>query len=90
VLHPELSAVLGSDRFLHEIQLTASLQHPHILPLCMAPEQAAGERRCRRGLRILLAPTASAVVLPPRSGGSGKGWGHLAPRSLGTRHYLAA
>lgn len=33
VLHPELSAVLGADRFLSEIKLTASLQHPHILPL---------------------------------------------------------
>ena len=33
VLHPELSAVLGSDRFLKEIELTANLQHPHILPL---------------------------------------------------------
>src|SRR5688572_32463069 len=33
VLHPELSAVLGPDRFLKEIELTASLQHPHILPL---------------------------------------------------------
>ena len=33
VLHPELSAILGPDRFLKEIELTASLQHPHILPL---------------------------------------------------------
>jgi len=33
LLHPELSAVLGPDRFLKEIELTASLQHPHILPL---------------------------------------------------------
>jgi Tol biopolymer transport system component/tRNA A-37 threonylcarbamoyl transferase component Bud32 len=33
VLHPELSAVLGTDRFLKEIELTARLQHPHILPL---------------------------------------------------------
>ena len=33
VLHPELSAVLGPDRFLKEIELTASLQHPNILPL---------------------------------------------------------
>ncbi len=33
VLHPELSAVLGTERFLKEIALTASLQHPHILPL---------------------------------------------------------
>jgi hypothetical protein len=33
VLHPELSAVIGSERFLKEIELTASLQHPNILPL---------------------------------------------------------
>jgi len=33
VLRPELTATLGPERFLKEIQLTASLQHPHILPL---------------------------------------------------------
>ena len=33
VLHPELSAVLGPERFLAEIKTTANLQHPHILPL---------------------------------------------------------
>ena len=33
VLHTELSAVIGVERFLKEIELTASLQHPHILPL---------------------------------------------------------
>ena len=33
VLHPELTAVLGTDRFLQEIRVTASMQHPHILPL---------------------------------------------------------
>src|SRR3970040_927777 len=33
VLKPELAAVLGPDRFLREIKLTAQLNHPHILPL---------------------------------------------------------
>ncbi|HSA55702.1 MAG TPA: protein kinase [Gemmatimonadaceae bacterium] len=33
VLKPELAAVLGAERFVHEIKTTASLQHPHILPL---------------------------------------------------------
>jgi len=33
VLKPELSAILGADRFLHEIKTTANLQHPHILSL---------------------------------------------------------
>jgi serine/threonine-protein kinase len=33
VLHPELAAALGADRFLAEIKTTARLQHPHILPL---------------------------------------------------------
>ena len=33
VLRPELAAVVGAERFLAEIKTTASLQHPHILPL---------------------------------------------------------
>jgi len=33
VLHPELAATLGPERFLGEIRLTARLQHPHILPV---------------------------------------------------------
>src|SRR5689334_15104664 len=33
VLHPELAAAIGSERFLSEIRTTAKLQHPHILPL---------------------------------------------------------
>ena len=31
ILHPELAATLGPDRFLREIKLAARLQHPHIL-----------------------------------------------------------
>jgi eukaryotic-like serine/threonine-protein kinase len=33
VLDPELGAVLGADRFLTEIRVTANLQHPNLLPL---------------------------------------------------------
>jgi serine/threonine-protein kinase len=33
VLRPELAAVVGADRFLKEIEVTAKLQHPNILPL---------------------------------------------------------
>src|SRR5688572_31065959 len=33
VLRPDLGAVLGVDRFLSEIQVTANLQHPNLLPL---------------------------------------------------------
>jgi serine/threonine protein kinase/Flp pilus assembly protein TadD len=33
VLHPDLTASLGPDRFLREIKLAARLNHPHILPL---------------------------------------------------------
>lgn len=33
VLKPELGAVLGTERFLSEIRVTAKLQHPNLLPL---------------------------------------------------------
>jgi eukaryotic-like serine/threonine-protein kinase len=33
VLRADLSALLGTERFLNEIRVTANLQHPHILPL---------------------------------------------------------
>ena len=33
VLRPELGAVLGAERFLAEIRVTANLQHPNLLPL---------------------------------------------------------
>jgi len=33
VLHPEVTAVLGRERFLREIDFVSPLAHPHILPL---------------------------------------------------------
>ncbi len=33
VLHPELGAAVGGDRFLQEIDTVAGLTHPHVLPL---------------------------------------------------------
>jgi eukaryotic-like serine/threonine-protein kinase len=40
VLHPELSHAIGAQRFMREIKLTASLQHPHILPIHDSGEMA--------------------------------------------------
>ena len=41
VLRPELAAALGAERFLKEIETTANLRHPHILPL-YDPDAFAG------------------------------------------------
>jgi serine/threonine protein kinase len=41
VLRPELAAVIGGERFLREIETTASLRHPHILPPYDSGEAAA-------------------------------------------------
>jgi TolB-like protein/tetratricopeptide (TPR) repeat protein len=47
VLKPELDAVLGSERFLREIEIAAGLSHPHILPLLDSGRvtEDAGARR---------------------------------------------
>ena len=41
VLHPDLGAVLGTERFLREIETAAGLQHPHILTVLDSGEAAA-------------------------------------------------
>src|SRR5439155_616304 len=40
VLHPELAAALGQERFHREIMLAARLQHPHILTVLDSGESA--------------------------------------------------
>jgi len=42
VLHEDLGATLGPERFLAEIKTTAKLQHPHILPLPCAVVSSTG------------------------------------------------
>jgi len=63
VLHPELAATLGAERFLREIQFAAKLEHPHILTLIDSGEadglpyfvmpfvdgESLGERLTREG-----------------------------------------
>ena len=58
VLHPELAAALGAERFLTEIKTTARLQHPHILPLLDSGE--AG------GLLFYVMPYVSGETLRTR------------------------
>jgi eukaryotic-like serine/threonine-protein kinase len=61
VLHPELAATLGPERFLREIRLTARLDHPHILPVLDSGEVAgqlwytirtSGGRACGTGFGV--------------------------------------
>ena len=42
VVHPDLAATLGPERFQREVRTTARLQHPHILPVLDSGE-AAGQ-----------------------------------------------
>ena len=73
VLHAELSATLGAERFQREIQIAARLQHPHILMLIEAGEAAGqlyyvmpyveGESLRQRLLRDRVLPPAQAAGL---------------------------
>ncbi|MEP6705738.1 MAG: protein kinase, partial [Acidobacteriota bacterium] len=40
LLHRELGAAIGAERFLREIQMVARLRHPHIVPLYDSGEAA--------------------------------------------------
>jgi serine/threonine-protein kinase len=44
VLHPELASILGPERFLREIKLTARLQHPNILTVLDSGEAVVGRQ----------------------------------------------
>jgi serine/threonine protein kinase len=65
VLRPELAAVIGAERFLKEIETTASRQHPHILPLLDSGQAGEGPgmpgRRFRARHRRRLARRTAAA-----------------------------
>ena len=63
VLRPEIAAALGAERFLAEIRVTASLQHPHILPLFDSGEAD--------GLLYYVMPHVTGETLAERMGGDG-------------------
>ena len=66
VLHPELAAALGPERFLREIQLAARLQHPHILTVLDSGEAgrpALVHHAVRRG-RVAARPAAARAAAP--------------------------
>jgi eukaryotic-like serine/threonine-protein kinase len=42
VLHGDLARLIGHDRFMREIEIAASLSHPHILPLHDSGEAGSG------------------------------------------------
>jgi serine/threonine-protein kinase len=62
VLHPELGAALGGERFLAEIRTTARLQHPHILPLLDSGEVPVGHPDVARSERD--GPSLLYYVMP--------------------------
>jgi eukaryotic-like serine/threonine-protein kinase len=85
VLHPELGAAIGAERFLREIRVAASLHHPNIVPLYDSGEAdgtlyyvmpvAGGESLRGRLLRNGALPTADAVRLA-REVASGLDYAH--------------
>ena len=53
LLHPELGAWLGAERFLAEIRITARLQHPNILPLIDSGEIRGAQLERSEGSPLL-------------------------------------
>jgi eukaryotic-like serine/threonine-protein kinase len=80
LLKPDLAAVVGGQRFLNEIQVTANLQHPHILalydsgiadgvPYYVMP-LVQGESLRERITREKMLPIADAVRIAQQAAGA--------------------
>src|SRR5512141_2398470 len=66
VLHPDLGAALGADRFLAEIRTTARLQHPHILPLLDSGATGGAGGDSGGGLLYYVMPLVTGETLRAR------------------------
>src|SRR5437870_2743664 len=66
VLKPELGAVLGVERFLAEIQVTANLQHPNLLPLFDSGEIRGHPERSEGSLLYYVMPFVEGESLRAR------------------------
>ncbi len=68
VMRPELSATLGADRFLREIEIAAKLSHPHILPVYDSGEvtQPSAESRTATTLLYYVMPHVEGGTLRDR------------------------
>ncbi|MFI5311981.1 MAG: protein kinase [Gemmatimonadales bacterium] len=64
VLHEDLGATLGPERFLAEIKTTAKLQHPHVLPLLDSGSTDAGDGK--GGLLFYVMPFVEGESLRDR------------------------
>ena len=60
VMDPQLSVMIGADRFLREIQITAQLTHPNIIPLLDSGQAQGG------GLLFYVTPYAPDASLRSR------------------------
>lgn len=76
VLPPEMAAGVNAERFRREIQLAASLQHPHVVPLLSAG--SSGDWRASADL-------ISAVATPMPEPGSRRRWASATRPSRSSR-----
>ena len=63
LMRPEVASIVGSERFLREIQLAAQLQHPNIVPVYESGE-------CEDTLYYVM-PYVEGESLGPACGGTG-------------------
>ena len=66
VLHPEVARIIGRERFEREIEIAASLSHPHILPLHDSGEISADDGPDAFSFLYFITPFAEGESLRDR------------------------